>query len=214
MAGKITQSRKIAVGKGAALTAEAMDTAEAFVKELRLDDKTTLRMRLLAEEVLEMLRGMLDEFSGLFWLEADERECRICIDGTADVDVAAEKSLLQVSKDGKNFAVKGFTAKLTQFVRHHKEYIQRLNALMNLSGGIYPEDYLCIGATQPSLDAADVAWSMSDYKKILLDDMNAASAQAAEARDELEKSILANLADDVKVGVKEDRILITVIKEL
>ena len=207
------QSRKIAVGKGAALTAEAMDAAEAFVKTLELDDKTALRMRLLTEEVLEMLRGMLDGFSGLFWLETDGRECRICIDGAADVDLAAERSLLSVSRDGKNVSVRGFTAKLSRFVRHHKEYMARLNALMNLSSALCPEDYLYIGAMHPDYEMQDVTWSMNDYRKFLFDD-ESASEQLAADRDELEKSILGNLADDVQVGVKEDRVRITVIKKL
>ncbi len=207
------ESRRIAVGRGAALTSEAMDAAEAFVRELDLDQKAALRMRLLTEEVLEMLRNMLDSFSGLFWLEADERECRICIDGTAEVDLAAERDLLSASTDGKNVSVKGFTAKLTQFVRHHKEYLARLNALMNLSSGAFVDDYLYIGALQPRVDPSAVRWSMADYRQFLLDDETAAEQVAAD-RDELEKSILANLADDVKIGVKEDRVQITVTRKI
>lgn len=213
MAEKIKESRKIAVGKGAALTGEAMDAAEAFVKGLDLDQKSALRMRLLTEEVLEMLRNMVDGFSGLFWLEADDRECRICIDGMAEVDVAAEQDLLSVSKDGKNASVKGFTAKLTQFVRHHREYLDRLNALLELGGAAYADDYLYLGSIHPRIDASAITWSMADYRKFLFDDETAAEQIAAD-RDELEKSILANLADDVKVGVKEDRIRITVVKKL
>ncbi len=208
-----TQSRRIAVGQGAALTAEAMDAAEAFVKTLDIDGKAALRMRLLTEEVMELLRSMVDGFSGLFWLEADDKACRICIDGSADIDLAAERSLLSVSKDGKNTAVKGFTAKLSQFVRHYKEYMERLNALMNLSSAICPEDYLYIGSMHPGYEAPEVTWSMNDYRKFLLDDKNA-SEQIAADRDELEKSILANLADDVQVGVKDDRVRITIIKNL
>ncbi len=213
MAEKMKESRKIAVGNGAALTGEVMDLAEAFVKGLDLDQKSALRMRLLTEEVLEMLKSIVDDFSGLFWLEADGRECRICIDGTAEVDIAAEGNLISVSKDGKNAAVKGFTAKLTQFVRHHKEYLARLNELLELGGAAYADDYLYLGAIHPRVDASAVMWTMTDYKKFLLDDANAAEQVAAD-RDELEKSILANLADDVKVGVKEDRIQITVVKKL
>ena len=213
MAGKRMESRRLAVGKGAALTGEAMDMAEEFVKSLNLDEKTTLRMRLLSEEVIEMLKGMVNEFSGLFWLEADDKACRICIDGTADVDLAAEEKLLSVSSDGKNVSVKGFAAKLSQFVRHHREYMERLSDIMNLSGAINPEDYLYIGAMHPGYEAPEVTWSMNDYRKFLLDDKNA-SEQIAADRDELEKSILANLADDVQVGVKDDRVRITIIKNL
>ena len=211
---QLTQSRKIAVGKNAALTSEAMDAAETFVNSLDLAPKTALRMRLLTEEILEMLKSMVGQFSGLFWLEADGKECRICIDGTAEVDVDAERDLLSVATDGKNASVKGFTAKLSQFLRHYKAYISLLAERMNSGAGAFAEDFLFMGATQPDFGASEISWSMSGYKTFLLDDTHAKTAQIEEARDELEKSIVASLADDVKVGVKDDRIQITVIKKL
>ena len=214
MAGKHTESRRLAVGKGAALTGEAMDMAETFVKTLNLDEKTTLRMRLLSEEVIEMLKSMVDEFSGLFWLEADGEACRICIDGTADVDLAAEQKLISVSSDGKNASVKGFAAKLSQFVRHHKEYMEHLSGLMNLSGAINPEDYLYIGAMHPGYDINEVVWTMNDYRSYLFGDEFYNDDQVTADREELEKSIIGSIADDVQVGVKDDRIKITVIKKI
>ena len=213
MAANLKESRKIAVGRNGAPISDAMDAAETFVGSLELDGKTSLRMRLLTEEVLERLRGMHEDFSGLFWLESDGRECRICIDGSAEVDIAAERSLVAVSSDGKNASVRGFTAKLTRFVQHHKVYLQRLNTLMSLGAGVGAEDYLYIGATHPSFEMTNVLWSMNDYKSFLFDEANAGEQVAAD-RDELEKSILGNLADDIQVGVKEDRVRITVIRKL
>ena len=214
MAGKRTESPRLAVGKGAALTGEAMDLAEAYVKSLNLDEKTTLRMRLLSEEVIEMLKGMVNEFSGVFWLESDGAACRICIDGTAEVDLAAEERLLSVSSDGKNVSVKGFAAKLSQFVRHHREYMERLSDIMNLSGAINPEDYLYIGAMHPGYDINEVVWTMNDYRSYLFGDEFYNDDQVKADREELEKSIIGSLADDVQVGVKDDRIRITVIKKI
>jgi len=207
------ESRRLAIGRSAAPTAEAMDMAEEFVRGLELDAKAALRMRLLTEEVLELLKGIVDGFSGLFWLESDETECRICNDGTAEVDLKTERDLLSVSSDGKNASVKGFTAKLARFARHYREYMERINALMTLSGSVCSEDYLYIGAIQPDSEATEVLWSMVDYKKFLDEDESAADQIAAD-RDELQKSILGNLASDVRVGVKDDRISITVVRAL
>ena len=58
----------------------------------------------------------------------------------------------------------------------------------------------------------ELVWSLCDYRQYLSDDSHL-TEQAEEDRDELEKSIVANLADDVKVGVKGDRITITVVKK-
>ena len=55
-----------------------------------------------------------------------------------------------------------------------------------------------------------IMWSLSDYRESLgTDQENDPSAK--EAWDELEKSIVASLAKDVLVGVKGDRIDITMV---
>ena len=51
-------------------------------------------------------------------------------------------------------------------------------------------------------------WSMSLYKA----EIAKRSGEASEEWDELEKSIVANIADDVKVGVRGNRVELTVVK--
>ncbi len=204
------ESKRLRVSSDVAAISACADEAERFVDGLSLDKKSTLRIRLLTEEILEMVRSMVGTFAGDFWLESDSGECRICMKSVAVINVAKEKDLLSASKDGKNESVKGFTAKLSQFIRHHKEYLSKI---MDAGAEYVPLDYMYIGAIGQNYGGSEVMWSLYDYRTYLYDEAHI-SEQVEEDRDELEKSIVANLADDVKVGVKGDDITITVIKKI
>ena len=57
------------------------------------------------------------------------------------------------------------------------------------------------------------AWSLSRYKTSVTEDRDT-KKEAEEAWDELEKSIIANIADDVIVGIKDNYVTLTVVKKL
>ena len=63
----------------------------------------------------------------------------------------------------------------------------------------------------PSMDDS-LVWSLQGYKESLEDASGEqeGTGKSKEAWDELEKSIVANIADDVVVGVKKDRIDMTI----
>jgi hypothetical protein len=56
----------------------------------------------------------------------------------------------------------------------------------------------------------DFEWSLLQYKSMV--EQEKQHKQSSEAWDELEKSIVANIADDVKVGVRGDIVEMTIIK--
>ena len=55
-----------------------------------LNDKQTLQLRLLCEELYGMLPNIVDEFYGDFWIDFEEGECKI--------NVLSLMSLLQTRK--------------------------------------------------------------------------------------------------------------------
>ena len=69
-----------------------------------------------------------------------------------------------------------------------------------------------------ALDASDeyssVFWSMRSYEEELYSSVQANKEGSGEAWDELEKSVIAALADDVKVGVTGNRVEMTVFVKL
>ena len=206
----VTGSRRLQVGNDNSKVSAAMNEAESFLKELNLDEKTTLRIRLLTEEVLEMVKTMLGEFQGEFWVECTGKEFKIHLDGTAEIDLEKERELLSASKDGVNVSTQGFGAKISQFIRHHGEY---LDELLDAMGESTTSDFMYVGAMDGCISQTSMAWSMMQYKQYL-ESGQEEGERIEEDLDELEKSILANLADDIKVGVKDDDITITVIKKI
>ena len=56
-------------------------------------------------------------------------------------------------------------------------------------------------------------WSMEDYRKALQQNKDSNEGMM-HAWDELEKSIVASIADDVIVGVKNNRVQMTIIYKL
>ena len=67
------------------------------------------------------------------------------------------------------------------------------------------------GMMTPSADMTPV-WTLQDYKNDL-DKARGEDAEVDEMLDELEKSIVARLADDIVVGVKGDRVDLIITKK-
>ena len=112
-----------------------------------------------------------------------------------------EEKLLSVSSDGRNAAAKGIIGKICSAI---DEMMRVSNALpvdqsMNMYGMTAYGDY------------SD--WSLCLYRDMLTQEYNGERHdEFAEDWDELEKSIIANIADDVKVWIRGEKIEITVFK--
>ena len=99
------------------------------------------------------------------------------------------EQLLSLSTSGENAAVKGIMSKIFLAVE-----LMAVNyeAVANMAPASTYEFYHAgITTIQPFVDNA---WSLETYRR-------QAEKQQGEAWDELEKSIVANIADDVVVGV-------------
>lgn len=166
--------------------------AEKCARYCELTEKETLRLRLLAEELLGMMRGILADYSAEFWIESAGKAMELHLRALADMDIspAARKALLEVSTSGENEAAKGFMGKLSQ-----------LFACGMLGGA--EEMAAASGLLYAGVDCGDYMlpneWSLQRYRNLL------ERAGKSEAWDELEKSIVASLADDVIVAVRGDR---------
>ena len=198
------ESKKITVGNEDALIEKAMTEAEAFVAEAGITGKSALHIRLLSEEVLGMVKAMVGDFSAKFWLEKDEGEVKVHLDATANENIGAmkETEIMSVSTTGKNIAIKGFMAKLGHFFTA---------AMSDPMVGYMDPDYLYMGSMAGYSSVSSMVWSMHEYKQQLESD---GSEEAKANWDELEKSIVANIADDVLVGVNKDRITLVVVKKV
>lgn len=185
----------------------ALELAEKTGAYCGLDNKSVLRLRLLSEELIELIRSLATNLEGDFWLETNDKNVEIHLKTVIPMDLQTRDELLSVASSGKNSAAKGIIGKIREMI-----------ALKTL-----PEDpntkamteqalgLISAGYEMSSYVAGAYSWSMSTYiSKIDKADFNV--DEKNEAKDELEKSIVANLADDVKVSIVNSDVEVTIIK--
>ena len=202
-------SDKFMVNSDAERMAAARYATENFAWQMKLNKKDTLRLDLLVEETLGMVKEMLQDFYGQIWFVGDGKKCEIHFEATADMDADKKDDLLSVSSTGKNAAKLGFMARLGEMISGAlRGAVRTMDA--------YGQETMKYGiVNMPELISSvpDMTpiWTLQAYRSDLtqarLDDDS-----AEEAWDELEKSIVAKLADDVVVGVKGDRIDLVITK--
>ena len=182
----------------------ALDLTENFSRTLNLDSKTSLRLRLLTEEMLSMLRAITEDFFAEFYIEEENKICTFHLVAKSNLDYRKRREFLSVSTHGKNIAPMGMMEKIREIF---EAGLTRMEDSFNLQaeygGGVL--DYGMLGSIDAGISQAVYAWSMQKYKNnIDSQRQNDTNTAALDAWDELEKSIIANIADEVQVGVTKD----------
>ena len=114
-----------------------------------------------------------------------------------------KKQFLESSSTGENAAAKGVMGKIRVLIA---------SALLSTKEVLPMALINTAAAYQPAGGAgASVDWSMVDYKNRVKNEAD--NKETAEAWDELEKSIIANIADDVKVKILGNKVEIIVFKD-
>ena len=176
-----------------------------------LEDKKSLRIRLLAEELCGMLPGLIENFSGEFWAENEGDNYELHVELKADdMSIDLRDELISVSKSGKNAAAKGIMGKIravaeTMLLAAFDPDLAPIPA----DGEFY--DYhgynMGFGYIAPEMEAGlgcIYTWSLFNYKTAVEDKEDEYA--------ELERSIVAKLADDIIVGVRGKNVEIVVKK--
>ena len=160
---------------------KAYEAVDAFIEEAGITDKSALRIRLLAEEVLRLARSIIGCEEKSFRLEGDNRVVHICLDAANKIEKSRQMELLSVSTSGENIGAGGFFDKLLS---------------------LFTSD-----------EYSDTVWSLKDYE----DEIRRRKDEdrfSQEAWEDLERSIVANLADDIEVGIGRKDIRMIVTKDL
>lgn len=175
--------------------AEALAEVEKFAVYQNLDEKQTLRLRLLAEEMMGLVRGIVGKFEADFWGESKGRTVELWLETRALVDEPQRVELLNLASDGRNMAARGVIGKIRCVLQAFlvsnaiaSEYVGGLGRIM--SYGDVPV---------PGL-GYDQMWALSAYRECVSGRVSE-DAEAQEDWDEMEKSIVGNLADEVLVGI-------------
>ena len=175
-----------------------------------LEDKKALRLRLLAEELCGMLPGLVENFSGKFWAENDGDNYELHVELKADdMNIDLRDELISVSKSGKNAAAKGIMGKIRAIAE------TMLLVASDPTLAIPAEEFydchgfnMGFGYIDPVVAMETeymYSWSLYNYK-------TAVEEKEDDAYAELERSIVAKLADDIIVGVRSNNVEIIVKK--
>ena len=194
------KSNVCALEKGGKGLDKILAEVEHVAEYNKLGEKQTLRLRLLAEELSGMLGGILDNFSGEFW--AEDRNGTYELHTVIKVDEMTyelRNELLKLSSSGKNFSARGIMGKIRAAIDN----------LILASAGMPFDETMYLSGVGYGVEVNGIysAWSLNRYR----DDIKK-QKDTEEAWDELEKSIVANLADDVTVGVKGRKVEVIVYK--
>ena len=205
---KITTER-INIEKSGSGMPEALTMTEKTVSLMQLSSKDVLKARLLAEEMFSMVRSIAGEFSAEFWIEQEEdRTCTLHLEAKSELDYGKRQELISVSTSGRNSARLGIMDKIRGMFEAGLYGIEESFKLQAEYGtGMF--SYGALGVPDDGMSEALYSWSMQKYKE----DVEAGKDTDPDSWDELEKSIIANIADDVQVGTKKDKIELVVIKK-
>lgn len=192
-------------------TVEALDEVECFCKDQMYSGKETLRTRLLAEELLGMVKGIIGdgEYEAAFWIEGTGKQCELHVTAKARVDSDKKEKLMSVSSSGENMAARGIMGKIRQVVEGYLNGYEQMDQYYAAGGGVMP--YTAMGVMSGSMMGSMMmqTWSLQTY----IGAVQERKDENQDVWDELEKSIIASLADDVLVGVQNKKVEIIVKKE-
>lgn len=192
---------------------KVLKTADQFASYNELTGKDAMYIRLLTEETVCMVHGILDDFEADFNMESEMTQkgllCRIRLAAEKSVNMMQEDELLSVASSGKNENAKGIVGKIRELFRTS---MQTPAITADQAGLAAIDSWYAMGIRHYSPAeriAADTnVWSLMAYRSYIEQTMD----PDAQERDELEKSIIARIADDVKVWLKTNSTEIVVEK--
>ena len=168
-----------------------------------LTHKQALQLRLLCEEIDGMLPHIIDDFDGELWIEFENGVCKVNVSIEFKEFTSKKKEeLVNIAKNKKNAAAVGIVGKIRSALEN---YFMDTDNLQTYSMALerYPMGMeYCSGA-----DYYSHIWSLEQYRSTVKKE------EKTEAWDELEKSVIASVADDVIVGVKGRKAYIIIVKK-
>ena len=184
--------------KGSGMDA-ALALADQTAKQLGLSSRDAMRMRLMVEEMMSMMRSIIGQLEGKFWIETDDKAYRLFLQSKTLMDAEQRGQLLSASTSGRNAAHRGIMGKIRAFF----EPMPVLDT----------PAFLVESIEIPGNENGELNWSLEAYRERLLK-RKASSEEAMTEWDELEKSVVSHIADDVEVSIRSNDVELMILKKL
>ena len=191
------KTKEIVVSNTGAGMSAALEQADRTAAELGLSRRDAVRMRLLVEEMMSMVRAIVGNPEGKFWIEADDKAYRLRLRTTTLLDAGQRAQLIGASSSGKNQAHRGIMGKLRAFFEPMP--IEETPA--------YLADAIVTGGADD-----DISWSLNGYRESLKKNQDEGGAR--EEWDELEKSVVTHIADDIQVSIRGYDVELVILKKM
>ena len=181
----------------------AIGQADKVAAYKGLSEKDAMHLRLLTEEMMGLMQSVTGASEGEFWIEDEDGEYRLHLLVRTLLSTEKKEQLLSVSASGKNESAKGLMGRLREFFDWGIDEDITSNSLF------LPDMY-----EHTSSPMLDWEWSMRQYETALSARVAKDEPGAQEAWDELEKSVVKKVADDVKVYIRRGTAEMVVLKKL
>lgn len=176
--------------------AEAIKQAEAVAAFRSLSKKDSIHLNLLTEEMMGMMQVLTDKREADFWIESENRNFMLHLRTETAMNAEMREKLLSASTSGTNAAAKGVMGKIRDI----------FNRIIEPADANIPSGFSAGWSFSESGQVVNV-WSLNTFK------INATDSDKEEW-DELEKSIIANIADEIKIGISGNTVEMIVYKTI
>ena len=167
-----------------------------------LTHKQTLQLRLLCEEIDGMLPNIIDEFEGSLWIDFEDGVCSVHISiKFPEFDSGKKEEIIGIAKNKKNAAAFGIVGKIRDAIEN---FFLSEDASLALAAA---SDHFCPATGYSEVVDYSYLWRLEEYRNSIKKE------EQTEDWDELEKSVIASVADDVIVGVKGKQADIIIVKK-
>lgn len=190
------------IEKGTRDLAEILNESEKVAAYNGLTAKQSLQLRLICEEIDGMLPKVIDDFDGTLVIEYNDGLCEVKLSiKIPEFNSAKKDELIGIAKNKKNAAAVGIAGKIRDAVENFFLAEAQVDSF-NASSGLFRPSAMYSEGVDYSY-----VWSLEQYKSVVN------QQEQGEEWDELEKSVIASVADDVIVGVKGSRADIVIVKK-
>ena len=183
---------------------DANEIMKEFAEKNGITGKDFYHLGLLTEETLGMANQILHVYDGELWVESTASGYEIILEAAVH-EKDRGKAVSTASQEG-------FMAKIAEMMNCSYMF-EDIAEMPDDLAGVLP-DYMSYGIREEKEAQAWAGrWSLSVYRDNLRN-RQGENPEAELALDELEKSIVAHLADDVTIGIHGHRIRLAISKEL
>lgn len=207
----MTTTEMYITGRGFGMK-EALEATEAFGLEQGLTGKSVLQLRLLAEELFGMLSLMGEEAEAEYWITSDGSRFQLHLKSFVEMTDKMKKQMaaaaFYVGGKKEETEIIGFKGRLRKMIERHLLNPEKKNPL---------DSSISLISTGWSLHPLDrnhsetKEWTMERYKAEVRKHLGD-TEEAIREWDELEKSVIARVADDVKIELLGSDVEITIFK--